>query len=340
MTDVETYKKLLNKNNKFLAEAQVITLYGLTRTAADYQMPFRKNKESPEEVKSVRSILESSASITAMYPTTQTETTGKWFVLTDKLRLEAAQAMIDNRLKAIFDYLPDIQGLRVEDQPHPKRANAVKSSENILSYANVLKSRVSNDEAIQTFTKAPPQKRAVQCSFSEEAYNSLQNKKQRSDSPKSNTSTVTETTVGTAASTMKQLIQAEMNSFRGEFQTFIKAEITAQLTEVMKEAVGGIVKSINAALKEEMSNIISAALADPAGAAAAGLNIYPKDDIDLSQESEASTMVTSDSTTIDKRQTPSSPSSDDDGFVTHTKRNKKKVNNKDPGDPVSPPRRK
>ena len=131
MTNLETYRRVLATQNKFLDKTTVTPLYGLTPEAA--------NMKNKNDDKTIRETIETQDNIIAMYPTMY-GMKNKWLIQVKKEKEVQAKQHIDNTLPRMMKTLVESSNTQVlcETQAIPRRANKTQITESAMTYARAV----------------------------------------------------------------------------------------------------------------------------------------------------------------------------------------------------------
>jgi hypothetical protein len=235
MATTTVYKNYLWKHNKFLQEITQVPIFGLSRAAANYLIRNHDTASGKTSHMPVRAIIEKSASVISLEPTNRTDELGKWFLITTKARLEAAQTLVDTAFKELFDtHIPkDKPELRFPDFPHPRRPVRPSYSLGILSYAETLQKAIGNQEDTSlNRPPARPQKRIpVTFVYDPNEFPTPPSKKKQPSNGKTTNSANSSVTHANTTQTSDEIRESIMKEIKIEVTKMIQTEMSSILEQ-------------------------------------------------------------------------------------------------------------
>jgi hypothetical protein len=126
LTSPADYTTLLLAQNAYLAKTIALSIFGMTRKAADHMIETTTEATSmtdeADSSYSIKNLIISEPSIQYITPTMETDTTGKWLIITTIDDSTKAKQYIETEFKEIYRNVPNTPEYRIDGYEYPKRA--------------------------------------------------------------------------------------------------------------------------------------------------------------------------------------------------------------------------
>lgn len=129
LTSPEDYTNILTGQNEYLAKTIALSIFGMTRKAAEYIIETTTEvtnmTDEADSSHSIKNLIRSEPYIQTIVPTMETDTTGKWLIITTIDDSTKAKHYIETEFKEIYRNVPNTPDYRVDGYDYPKRATKI-----------------------------------------------------------------------------------------------------------------------------------------------------------------------------------------------------------------------